>query len=70
MKLSFLGTLALLATVATANDGGNFGARDAEHGGCRNPSVRKEWRSLTDDEKADFTSSIKVRSCDYRQGQS
>ncbi|PBK84708.1 Di-copper centre-containing protein [Armillaria gallica] len=59
MKLSFLGTLALLATVATANDGGNLGARDAEHGGCRNPSVRKEWRSLTDDEKADWISSIK-----------
>ncbi|PBK66344.1 Di-copper centre-containing protein [Armillaria solidipes] len=59
MKLSFLGTLALLATLATANDGGNFGARDTEHGGCQNPSVRKEWRSLTDDEKADWISSIK-----------
>ncbi|KAK0469181.1 Di-copper centre-containing protein [Desarmillaria tabescens] len=59
MKLSFLGALSLLAAFASASSSEKVGARDSEHNNCSNPAVRKEWRSLTDDEKADWISSIK-----------
>ncbi|KAG7451672.1 Di-copper centre-containing protein [Guyanagaster necrorhizus] len=62
MKLSFLGSLFFLATLVSADDSGQDSASDHSQGNgtkCLNPSIRKEWRSLTDDEKADFISSIK-----------
>ena len=38
-----------------------FGQSAAAHTQCDNPSVRREWRTLSADERAEWIDAVKVR---------